>query len=124
MDPLGQMVSDFISKDGLATASLVFLGWFLTTRIWPWLTKEYWPARTRQEEARNGIMKVLGDNLIELKIGQKQMAAMIEHNHGDMRADTRVVLESLSALHQRLAGVPLASATAAQVILNKMEEKK
>jgi hypothetical protein len=124
MDAAGQVIADFIGKDGLATAALIFLGWFLTTRIWPFLTKEYWPALGRREDQRNAVMKVLSENLIELKSGQARMLDAIERNDDSQRANSRVLLESISALHTRLSGVPLASATAAEVIIRKMGEKE
>ncbi|HLY25424.1 MAG TPA: hypothetical protein VKQ72_03730 [Aggregatilineales bacterium] len=62
---------------------------FLWTRVWPWFTREYFPARQRelaqrleieahQEEARLAVMSDIRDSLVELRTLVRQQGEQIE----------------------------------------------
>ncbi len=62
---------------------------FLWTRVWPWFTREYFPARQRelaqrleieahQEETRLKLMNDIRDALVELRTLARQQSEQIE----------------------------------------------
>jgi hypothetical protein len=76
--------SDF----SFALLVFVIIG-FLWTRVWPWFTREYFPARQRelaqrleieahQEETRLQLMNDIRDALVELRTLARQQGEQIE----------------------------------------------
>lgn len=106
---LAQAIAVFIQTDGISASILVFLGWFLTVKLWPWLTKEYWPELVKRQAASTATLKLLSDNLIELKNDFRHISQLVDRNYTAARGRDELVLESLAALHARLKYVPLAN---------------
>jgi len=72
------ILADFIQKDGVAVALIFFGAWFLTTKIWPFLTKEYWPSASRRAENQVSTMKELTGAVLALEMLCSQMVKMLQ----------------------------------------------
>lgn len=75
---LGTIVVGFVNQNGIASAVLFFLAWFVTTRVWPWLSKEYWPATVEREKMRTSIQSEISKSLIELKVIASSTAVTLQ----------------------------------------------
>ncbi len=82
---LTQVILDFIHQNGLATGIIVFCGWFLVSKLWPWYTHDYLPAATTRQDNRDKIMAELRDAILELKSLTTQMLTAIQQHDATTR---------------------------------------
>jgi len=54
---------DWLLNQSVPLVILVGIGWFFGFRFWPWLTKEYFPARNDIERARDQALVLVGRHL-------------------------------------------------------------
>ncbi len=104
---LTQTILNFIQQNGLATGIIVFGGWFLVGRVWPWYTSDYLPAATTRQENRDKIMGELRDAILELKALTAQLVTTMQQ-HDTSTRDLVIALGTnqqaiLDLLHEQQA---------------------
>ena len=104
---LTQVILDFIHQNGLATGIIVFGGWFLVSKVWPWYTHDYLPSATTRQDNRDKIMAELRDAIIELRSLTTQMITSLQQHDlttqqmlGDYRRYRSVYRETFQAPSQ------------------------
>lgn len=65
----------FLQTSGAASGLIIFLCWFLTFRVWPWFTKEYFPALLSREKAEAAERAVLRETIGSLDLSIRTMPA-------------------------------------------------
>lgn len=66
MDPA--IFSKNLLDIGVTGAILAFIIYFLLYKLWPWFTKEYWPAKQRQESKMQEAVVGIKEALIALRM--------------------------------------------------------
>jgi hypothetical protein len=79
---------------GAVGAILAIILWFFITKVWPWYTGVYWPARREQEDRRIETMNSLTENVAVLK-------SLIESESNE-RHSMISLLASISASQERV----------------------
>ena len=102
---LMQVVLDFIHQNGLSTGIIVFGGWFLVGKFWPWYTNDYLPGVTARQDNRDKVMAELRDAIIELRSLTTQMINSLQQ-HDTTTRDLVIALGSnqqaiLDLLHEQ-----------------------
>ena len=77
---LTQTILNFVQQNGLATGIVVFAGWFLVGKLWPWYTRDYLPANAARQDNRDKVMAELRDAIFELKSMTGQMIAALQQH--------------------------------------------
>jgi hypothetical protein len=70
----------YIHEYGLATGIVVFTGWFLVVRFWPWYTGIYLPMLATRQESRDHVMSDLRNAILELRILTGQLVNAIQQH--------------------------------------------
>lgn len=70
----------FLRDNGLGTLIVVFAGWFLASRLFPWYTNAYLPLLVQRQDYRDHIIADLRDAVIELKTLTAQLVATIQQH--------------------------------------------
>jgi hypothetical protein len=82
---LTQTILNFVQQNGLATGIIVFGGWFLVSKVWPWLTHDYLPAVTARNDARDKVIADLRDTILELKALTAQLINTMQQHDATTR---------------------------------------
>ncbi len=82
---LTQTILTFIQQNGLATGIIVFSGWFLVSKVWPWFTHDYLPAVTARQDNRDKVIAELRDAILELRSLTAQLIAAMQAHDGTTR---------------------------------------
>ncbi len=82
---LTQTILTFIQQNGLATGIIVFGGWFLVSKVWPWLTHDYLPGVAVRQENRDKVLAELRDAIQELKALTTQMITAVQQHDATTR---------------------------------------
>ncbi len=77
---LTQTILNFVQQNGLATGIVVFAGWFLVGKLWPWYTRDYLPANAARQDNRDKVMAELRDAILELKAMTGQMISALQQH--------------------------------------------
>jgi hypothetical protein len=77
---LTQTILNFVQQNGLATGIVVFAGWFLVGKLWPWYTRDYLPATAARQDNRDKVMAELRDAILELKAMTGQMITALQQH--------------------------------------------
>lgn len=102
---IAQVFADFLNRNGFPTALMAFICWFFVARVWPWLTKEFWPTLGRREEQRNEILRALSAAVLKLESVEAQGAALLRAIY-DFSSDTnRRVQESQVSILELIRGL-------------------
>jgi hypothetical protein len=95
---LTQTILNFAQQNGLATGIVVFTGWFLVAKFWPWYTRDYLPVHAARQDNRDKVMAELRDAILELKSMTGQMIAAIQQHD----ATTRDIVMALGSNQQAI----------------------
>jgi hypothetical protein len=95
---LTQTILTFIQQNGLATGIIVFGGWFLVSKVWPWLTNDYLPAVTARQDSRDKVIAELRDAILELKALTAQLISAVQQHD----ASTRDIVIALGSNQQAI----------------------
>lgn len=71
-------IEKFFIDNGLAVAILLFIGWFLVGKMWPFITTQMWPAYLKQTEARMKNEAEQTSALIRLETSQQVVVRLLE----------------------------------------------
>jgi len=88
----------------LLWAMVIGIGLFVTRQVWPWFTKEYFPARVKRaiteaessnalEKERVNVLTTMRDALIELKVIAGQQLLLMQTHDTDARKTDATLLE-------------------------------
>ena len=95
---LAQALVKFFQENGIASAILFFMAWFLVGKVWPWYTTIYLPVSLTRQDARDRIMAELRDAIHELKaLTQQLVNEMQQHD-----ATTRDLVIALGSNQQAI----------------------
>ena len=73
-------VIGFIEKDGVAIGLIVFGIWFLTAKVWPFITGVWWPASNNRAQTQITVIAELSGAVQALKaLSQQTVAMLTEH---------------------------------------------
>ncbi len=93
-----QLIAQFIQQNGISTAILSLLAWFLIMRVWPWYTGQLWPAMLKRQDTRDTITTELRDAVLELRtLTQQLVTAMEQHD-----ASTHDLILAMSSNQQAI----------------------
>ena len=95
---LAQALVKFLQENGVASAILFFVAWFLVGKVWPWYTTIYLPVSLTRQDTRDRIMSELRDAIHELKaLTQQLVSEMQQHD-----ATTRDLVIALGSNQQAI----------------------
>lgn len=80
-----QSIFGFVKDHGLATVIVIFIGWFLVARLWPWYTAIYLPQVLARDEQRDRVIYELRDVVLELKALTAQLVSAIQLHDANSR---------------------------------------
>jgi hypothetical protein len=95
---LTQTILNFVQQNGLATGIVVFAGWFLVGKLWPWYTRDYLPANAVRQDNRDKVMAELRDAILDLKSMTGQMITALQQHD----AVTRDMVMALGSNQQAI----------------------
>ena|SRR5450432_1889183 len=82
---LTQAVVNFFQQNGVASAILFLVAWFLVGKVWPWYTTVYLPGSLMRQDARDRIMSELRDAIHELKALTQQLVVELQQHDASTR---------------------------------------
>ena len=77
---LGTSILDFMNRNGVPGAIIIFGGWFLVARLWPFVTEKWWPDTVDKGKRQANILTELTNAVIELKTITAGMAELVTDN--------------------------------------------
>jgi hypothetical protein len=107
----GESMFGFVRDHGLATVIVLFIGWFLVAKLWPWYTSMYLPLLLEREEQRDRIIHELRDVVLELKGFTAQLVSTVQLHDANTRdltialgSNQQAILDLLTARDERIQG--------------------
>jgi hypothetical protein len=96
----------FVQDNGLSTGIVIFIGWFLVGKVWPYYTGVYLPQVMGRQTQREQVMEGLRDAIWELRALTVQLVNAIQQHDVNSR-DLIIALGSnqqaiLDLLHEQL----------------------
>jgi uncharacterized coiled-coil protein SlyX len=102
---LTTLLADTIQKNGVAVFLIAFGAWFLTFRVWPFVTGVWWPNTNDRQNKQTTLFSELSAAVVALKVFTEQMVAMLQqtstvlNDHGQKLSDIQT---ELAAIRQRV----------------------
>lgn len=98
---LGTTLLDFMNRNGVPGAILVFGGWFLVARIWPFITEKWWPDSVDRNKRQASILSELTSAVVELKTITAGMAGLLTEHRQTL---TSIQLAIVGLVRERGSG--------------------
>src|SRR5262245_10125967 len=100
MDDGVKFILNIIDKQGSAWVFIIFFGWFLVKKFWPWVIDKWWPAQERRQDELMAHLGTTNNTLIELRMSLSVITSELVQIKREMLDIRDTALDTSQTLHE------------------------